>query len=351
MTSNPVSLRADGTAIQLRGAQRAQGVGASRRVVLVCIPLAAASSYFCALTAMPAIYPALLFADVWLFGYAHVAASYMRVLGLELERSQRAFLLGDLLLGSFLLAALMTGAAGVAALSTTYLYWQWFHYTRQAYGLTKLLDGAAGTVSRSGYVALFALPTSAFAHSLTASDSVFMGARVFVPPDALLTAISIGAAGIGVAALLLVLLRIRLSMITYESPLSFLLSALLVFCAAYTLLPLNLAWLVANVWHNVQYLIVVKLWRYSKAGASDVVTPAVLARQFLAFFAICLAGAFVLYGVMHRVLASTPLAGGLFIVAFYMGINFHHYLLDSFIWKRTLRVPRGSVLGWCFGQA
>ena len=47
----------------------------SRQVILIVLPFVAAAIYFGALNLVPSIYPALLFADLWFFAYAHVAAS------------------------------------------------------------------------------------------------------------------------------------------------------------------------------------------------------------------------------------------------------------------------------------
>jgi hypothetical protein len=78
--------------------------------------------------------PVLVF-DLWLLGYHHVIATFTQIAFDAASVRQHRFLVLGLpplvVLGTFALAAIF----GLAAVVSLYLYWQWFHYTRQSYGV------------------------------------------------------------------------------------------------------------------------------------------------------------------------------------------------------------------------
>lgn len=314
---------------------------ASTRRVLTYWPLAGAILYFVILNARPDTFAALLILDMWFLGYAHVAATFLRVFDLPLSSAQRRFVGVDLVLVSFALAALLSLRGTAIYLSSAYLYWQWFHYVRQGYGMTKLVDSRDRMVARSAYVLLYSASGAAFCAALSRSDGTFLGAAVMLPPSWLLEGLAVVSAIVAGAA---GLVGIRLFRGVSSLGPQFLLSSLLVLCLSYSLLPLGFAWLVVNVWHNTQYLLVVRFWP-PKAEAVPILTrrsDAAL-KEFALFLAMCLVIAWVLYGVFNSLLMSSPLAGGVWILSFYMAVNFHHYLVDALIWRRKVIVP-ASVL-------
>ena len=119
----------------------------------------------------------------------------------------------------------------------------------------------------------------------------------------------------------------------------FVLSHIAIFLVAYVAIEdANTGWLAINVWHNFQYVLVVWMMNAKKyAGGIDpaarflsrISQPGRLATYFVSCIAI---------STRHlseprqrcdrdgRRLAIT--------VGIYMGINFHHYIVDALIWKR-----------------
>jgi hypothetical protein len=107
---------------------------------------------------------------------------------------------------------------------------------------------------------------------------------------------------------------------------------------------INYGWLVINVWHNAQYIVFVWLFNNNLfKGQSD---PKARFLSYISqngkglmYFGVCCSLAVVFYQAMEWTLgALLPL------VVIYQTINFHHYIVDSVIWK-IRRKPIKKVLG------
>src|SRR5690606_31066550 len=110
------------------------------RSILTSVPLLAAVVYFIVLALRPSSFNGLLLIDLWVLAYAHVAATFVRVWDVSLSKEQKRFIALDLVLAAFILSGTLALGGGAIWLSSVYLYWQWFHYVRQGYGLAKLVD-------------------------------------------------------------------------------------------------------------------------------------------------------------------------------------------------------------------
>src|SRR3546814_263402 len=94
--------------------------------------------------AKPELFGLILLLDLWLLGYHHVIATYTRLCFDAASRRQHAFLLfglPPLVLGAVVLLA---AGLGTWTVPTLYLYWQWFHYTRQSWGVSQVYRRKAG---------------------------------------------------------------------------------------------------------------------------------------------------------------------------------------------------------------
>jgi hypothetical protein len=119
---------------------------------------------------------------------------------------------------------------------------------------------------------------------------------------------------------------------------AFLASHLIVFGIADFTLSIDHGWLVVNMWHNTQYLLMV--WLFNNKQFKDQYVPErALAsklsqrKHVLLFFGATLAISTVAYlvlGVTAGLLTSSSLPVALMA---YQAINYHHYIVDSFIWK------------------
>ena len=86
----------------------------------------------------PALFIPILVFDIWLLGYQHVVATYTRLVFDSESFARYRFLAAGL---PVVVAVATFGAAlsiGPWIVASTYLYWQWFHYTRQSYGIGRM---------------------------------------------------------------------------------------------------------------------------------------------------------------------------------------------------------------------
>jgi hypothetical protein len=127
------------------------------------------------------------------------------------------------------------------------------------------------------------------------------------------------------------------------------LSHIAIFMTAYVLIDdANIGWLSINVWHNFQYVLVVWMVNAKRyAGGIDpearLLSTLSQPGRVVAYFACCLAITTVIYLALDQVNVLL-LGGGLAVTTgLYMGINFHHYVVDALIWKRGRRAAPARV--------
>lgn len=306
--------------------------------------------------AEPGLFPLILFLDLWLLGYHHVISTFTRLAFDADSFRQHRFLV--LVLPVLVLAGVV-GAAWITGgwiLSTTYLYWQWFHYTRQSYGIERVYRRRAGGEvpgdERLTRWALYLVPLWGILHRSHQSPETFLGVELKTLPvpawlDAAAGVVALAALGLwlvraaaGVAA------RRRLPAHTLH-----LLCHMLIFVVGYVAIAdLDHGWLVVNVWHNAQYILFV--WVFNSNRFQQGVDPrhrflSLLSqrRHWPYYFLTCLAISSAAYFGLERsldLLASRSTLP-LFLVA-YQTINFHHYIVDGLIWK-VRKKPLQKTLG------
>jgi hypothetical protein len=83
-----------------------------------------------------AFWPILIF-DLWFLGYHHVISTYTRLcFDKQSFRQSRLLIFGLLPLVAVATLAL-TVSVGLWAIVSIYFYWQWFHYARQSWGISR----------------------------------------------------------------------------------------------------------------------------------------------------------------------------------------------------------------------
>jgi hypothetical protein len=241
--------------------------------------------------------------------------------------------------------AAMVKVFGLWSVATLYLYWQWFHYTRQSYGIAQAYRGKAkGAVAENGLpfkLMFYLLPVWGILHRSAQDPSVFLGMPIKVVPVP-----SLVANAVGVAAVLSLLWWVSIKVVSYrhaQLPIAhtlFMLSHFGIFLAGYVLIKnIDHGWLVLNIWHNAQYVLFV--WLYNNNRFKDKVTEthwflSVLSQRknMVLYFATCIAISTALYlGLRQAITSATATALPVMVVA-YQIINFHHYVVDAVIWRR-----------------
>lgn len=302
----------------------------------------------------PTLFALVLLLDLWFLGYHHVVATFTRIaFDRESFREHRFLVLGL----PFLIVAATIAAVkliGLWVVPTVYFYWQWWHYTRQSYGLARIYQLKTAVRPREkdrlASAVLYLTATLGVLHRSAQGWTSFIGFEVRLLPVPPLLVQVVGAAAL-VAVVAWLVREVRAARAgrlegTYSLYLG---SHVLVFAFGYLVLPqLDAGWLVLNVWHNAQYLLLV--WMYNSNRFQSGVSPA---HRFLSwisqrqrwpvYVACCLLLTTALYGALNVLAVAFTSSTLPVLVIAYQAINFHHYVVDALIWKVRRRPVRQTL--------
>jgi hypothetical protein len=302
----------------------------------------------------------LLPVDLWALGFPHIVATYTRTAWDPADRRRYRFLLTALPV----LVLLAMGAAaflvGTSAVVSVYLYVQWFHYTRQSYGIYRALHKKASPTSTPpgqgapAYAVIYTTGLVGILYRSYARAPDFFGIRVFYVPVPFAAVVIAGA----VASICLVAWlsrrapawRTRAYGFGGQLPTedAFVLTHVLVFTLGYILIPnAGAGWVVVNVWHNAQYISFV--WQANRRRVATAKPAPDLGRlgEYLRqgawhhYLVLCALVSSIGYSVITW-LPSWAAMGTAIPLGFVavQTLNFHHYIVDAVIWRR----PRGPGL-------
>ena len=306
----------------------------------------------------PSLFGVVLFWDLWLLGYHHVISTYTRLfMDSESRRIHRGLItwLPLLMLG---IVVLLAYSVGIWLLTTVYFYWQWWHYSRQSWGVNRVYERKAKLDKpledpRIFQLAFYSLPIWGMLWRSSQQHETFLGLefRSFAVP-AFVANIA------GVMAVFI------LGWLTYNRVMAwrrgvfpvaqtlYLVSHFSIFAVAYLITPnLTFGWLAINIWHNAQYIVFV--WYYNNRRFKNGVDPKakLLSRlsqtkMFPLYMLFSLALTAVFYEGLSRSLSVFGSVTSIAIPAIivYQAVNFHHYVVDSFIWK-VRKKPMQKTLG------
>lgn len=304
----------------------------------------------------PSLFLAVFVLNGYLLGYHHVVSTFTRLTFDSDSFHQHRFLvvwLPILVLGSVIL---LSALLGVWILVTIYLYWQWWHYTRQSYGVSRIYARKAG-IGPDGITTamIYAVPVWGILYRSYQAPSKYLFADVKVIPVPFWL---VGVAGGFALVVTAWWVSRQLQLLTRgELPLAhtaYLLSHLVGFSVAYLLIEdINYGWLVLNVWHNSQYILTVWMFNNSRfkneANAKHKFLYHLSQTKNIPFyFLVCLLISTVFYSVLASTLSwvsitiSAAATLPLFTVV-YQAINFHHYLVDAVIWKVRRKTIRENL--------
>lgn len=292
----------------------------------------------------PELFLAVLYFDLWLLAYPHVASTYTRVAFDRASARRYWFLLFGLP------PLVLAGTAGVAGyggelgLATLYFFWQTWHYTRQSYGITRAYHRNAGGVGRDWLTdaVVYGFPLWGLLQRSHEQHPSFYDMPFWSPavPGAVVTLVG-AATSTALAAWAWRLIAAMRAGRTYSRGYAlFVLSHVVITTVSYLVMAdITGGWLFINIWHNAQYLLFV--WAINARqfrGGVDPQRP-FLSRlcqpeQALRYALVC----FVLGGGFYYGLGAATQRGHWQILPLalvcHMAVNFHHYLVDAVIWKR-----------------
>ncbi len=303
----------------------------------------------------PRLFWAVLAIDLWVFGYHHVIATYTRLcFDRESFRSSRFLIFGLLPMVAVATAAVAV-LVGVWAIVTIYFYWQWFHYARQSWGISRAYRAKErGALYEEGTLDLaifYAWPVLGILHRSHQDPGVFIGlplATFPVPHAAVLAA----AAATAVLTCWWAARRFRawqLGRLSAAHSL-YMLTHFLIFGVCYVLVDdVTYGWLGINIWHNAQYILFV--WLYNSRRFKDGVDPKARLLSYISqpnrlwlYLLVCLGITGLVYVGLLGTLEAVLVSGLSGTVVLYQIVNFHHYVVDATIWK-VRKAPMRKTLG------
>lgn len=296
--------------------------------------------------ARPELFGLVLILDLWLLGYHHVVSTFTRLCFDRASFREHRFLVVQL---PFIVLA-ATGAAvylvGAWVLPTTYLYWQWFHYTRQSYGIERMYRRKAPTgTTIHDYLttrALYLLPLFGILYRSWQQPSRFLGMEVKYLPvsDAGLWIVG-GLAAAAVGAWLATSLRAAWRGELALAHFLYVASHHLIFVTGYCLIEnITTGWLVLNVWHNLQYIMFV--WWFNNKRFNNQVDPQARllstlsqTQHIIGYLCLCVGIATLIFGGLQAFSNTYAFADAVSVaLVASMVMNFHHYVVDGVIWRR-----------------
>ena len=324
------------------------------RLFVLGIPLFALAVGALAL-GFPHYFLLILSLDLALLGYHHVISTYTRLLfDLKSARQHWALLL-PLPVAVFTGVYLLISWAGVAAVATLYMHWQWYHYTRQSEGINKAYGMKTRSVQAGNpmfnRITFYLVPAAAFLMMSARPDATFLSMEVWkLPVPQWAAHAMLAAAGASMAWWLVAQVRALRAGTLGQLHFAYLCSHYLIYLVSYVAIDdITTGWLVINVWHNAQYIAFV--WLFNSNQFRGGVNQQQLALSWLSqerrwpiYLLACLA----LTGVVY---SSINASNGYFanftlvplVVVVYQGLNFHHYIVDSIIWKLRKRDVQSTL--------
>ena len=300
----------------------------------------------------PEMFLPVLFADLWFLGYHHVLSTFTKLAGTKQDRIDNKFLIFVLPFIVLASVSLIHYSIGSWAIVTIYFFWQWYHYTRQAYGISTFYRRKSGithsiTPVHLDHAALWSMPIWGIVYRCSQGWELFIFQPFWTPNIPSWVNTLVGIVACGVLALWFVTKLIDWSKgnLAY-APFFFVISHHFTFFVGYILIQdITIGWLVANVWHNAQYILFVWLFNQMRFQSSDTKKQSPILHwlcqrnpfRTLAYFAFFLILTTLVYnglssGIKMISGADTVKITALMIVVF-QTINFHHYIVDSLIWK------------------
>ncbi len=289
------------------------------------------------------LFALILTLDLWLLGYHHVISTYSRFLESN-TWSEHKSLITYLPIIVICSVFLLTKHFGLWLIATIYLYWQFFHYLRQSEGISKAI-ARKGKCKLDKYYKLdrltfYIIPIVSFLNLSFQKPTEFLWMPLkfmSIPEPALyiLNAIAIILLSI---FLIRSIFRMKSGYIT-KNMFFFSCTHFIIFIFSYTYVQnINYGWLAINIWHNLQYILFVWLFNTNKYFKGEVKSPILQFLyspkrmfQYLTIFFIITT---LFYGVIDKsIVYLQPFTSVPLVIVIYQTINFHHYIVDSLIWK------------------
>ena len=299
----------------------------------------------------PSLFYPILLLDIWVLGYHHVIATFTRLCFDRASFEERRWMIVHLLPAVALTTILIAWQVGLWAIFTVYFYWQWWHYARQSWGVSRAYRRADSAAHYENgwldYAIFYAVPVYGILLRSSENHTHFLGMELWTLPVPSPVASVAGYA----AAALMVLWAARRIVTLFQGRLAavhtlYMLTHIAIFSIAYVWVPdITFGFLMINIWHNCQYILFV--WMQNRRRFEKGIDPQARFLSYISqpgriglYLITCVAIAVVVYAVVLRAVDWLFFAGISATIVLYQIVNFHHYIVDALIWKS--RKPAAS---------
>lgn len=303
----------------------------------------------------PELFIPVLILDLWFLGYHHVISTYTRLCFDRKSFGEHWQLLIFLLPAVAVATLAAAWVMGVWIVVSIYFYWQWYHYTRQSWGISRTFRGKErDALFEDGWLdqaIFYALPVLGILHRSNQNPGQFIGLELRVIPVPFML-VEIAAA---VTAVLLAVWGLRRLQAWREGRLAplhtlYMITHFGIFASAYlTIENVTVGWLTINIWHNAQYVLFV--WMFNTRRFKNGIDPEARFLSFISqpqrlwlYLLTCIAITGVFYWALLGTLNALFFTGLTATIVTYQIVNFHHYIVDSMIWK-VRKAPIRKTLG------
>jgi len=300
----------------------------------------------------PDYFGVILALDLFFLGYHHVISTYTRISLANLSQKEFYFVVYILPLIVFVTVFTIAYSGYVLLLPTLYLHWQWWHYTRQSEGISKAIRFKLKSYEmgndRLNRAVFYLIPVATFLMMSARQPQLFLSMSVYTIPINLLfaKAVLILASCILIAWLVVQIKAIKIGNLS-KLHFYYLTSHHAIYIVSYVLIDnITIGWLAINIWHNMQYIAFV--WHVNstsfKLGVDkkNIVLSWISqpkAHRVFVYFSLCLIISYIFYATVNRsIVFFEPYTLLPLTIIIYQSINFHHYIVDTLIWK--LRNPK-----------
>jgi hypothetical protein len=303
----------------------------------------------------PHLFIPILIFDLWFLGYHHVIATYTRLCFDRRSFSEHWRLL------VLLLPAVAIGTLAVAyqfglwTIVSVYFYWQWFHYSRQSWGISRAYRGKErSALYEDGWLdqaIFYSLPVLGVLYRSHQDPGLFIGLDLRVLPVDSNIVVGVGAAtiallGFWIARRFKAWRQGRLAIVHTL----YMATHFVIFAVGYLVIEdITYGWLVINIWHNAQYVLFV--WMFNTRRFRDGIDPDARFLSYISqpqrlwlYLTTCVLITGALYWAVLGTLDALFFAGLSATIVLYQIVNFHHYIVDANIWK-VRKAPIRKTLG------
>jgi hypothetical protein len=309
--------------------------------------------------AEPSFFYPILVIDLWFLGYHHVIATFTRLCFDKRSYCEHRFLVFGLTPIIAAVTMLLAWQVGLWIIVTIYFYWQWWHYTRQSWGISRIYRGKdPAALYEDGWLdqgIFYCLPIWGILSRSAEQNERFIGLELWSFPVPPVIVTLVGYLSVGLLLFWLVR-RVQAAMAGRLAQVHtmYVGTHFAIFAIAYLVIPdITLGWLMINIWHNAQYILFV--WMYNNRRFSNGIDPDARLLSYISqpgrlwlYLLTCVAITGVVYWGVLRAIDWLFFAGLSATIVLYQIANFHHYVVDSLIWKvrkPTMRKTLGLADG------